>query len=352
MAPVRNRAALDALASNTHNQQFPGAPLHMHPLDTIKEFFAVGPLLGFVDAHLQSASANSWLSLDALRVILPVVFPLLVFCEFVFLFYVHRARLRQQYLAYKVPVLSYVLNNYLGALISIDLGLLAYNGLLPYAPWTVPFSIAGFVYALLVWELGNFIFHYSCHKVRLLWCLHSPHHSPVSMNLSVIWTGFFLHGFYANIVRFAVAALLGVPMNLLLLTILTIGIWGGYIHVSEEALPSRKRDGWLSAIFLCPSDHRVHHAKNANYIDKNFCNLFTLWDRLFGTYQPLIADERPEYGILREIDTNDFLDMYLGEFVLLGKDLMQAKTFGQRCALLFGPPGAQHGVETAVFRAT
>lgn len=311
----------------------------MNITEQIKGFFAVGPMLHYLEVHNYHVVLSDLLTLDGMRIILPVIFPALFLIEFLFLFFFNKLNLKRQYSLYKIPLISYALNIYLAAFITIDVGIYLFEALSKYAPFHVGLSFAGFFYALLVWELGNYVFHYSCHKVRLLWCLHSPHHAPVDMNLSVIWTAFFLHGTYATVVRMSIAALLGVQLDVLILVIMTIGVWGAYIHVSEEVLPSRTKDNWISYWFIGPSDHRVHHARNALYIDKNYCNLFTIWDKLFGTYQPINKDEKPEYGIMREMNDQSFLDNYLGEFYLLGKDLAKTRSVKEALFTIFGPPG-------------
>lgn len=311
----------------------------MYLLQYLHDFFAVGPLLGYWQAVGHRLAPDTVFTLDAMRAALPAIFPALLALEFLFLLYVNRAQPRRQYQDYKIPVLSNIANLWLGKLVALDLGMLAWQALARHAPLQVGVSWGGFLYGLLVWELGNYIFHYSCHKVRLLWCLHAPHHAPARMNLSVIWTGFFLHGAYASLVRFAVAALCGLSFELLMLTIVTIGVWGAFIHVSEEILPSRRRDGWLSLVFIGPSDHRVHHASNAVYIDKNYCNLFTLWDRLFGSYQTLLEGQRPVYGLMREVDQASFVDMYCGEWLLMWRDMRRAGNLGELWMTVFGPPG-------------
>jgi sterol desaturase/sphingolipid hydroxylase (fatty acid hydroxylase superfamily) len=116
------------------------------------------------------------------------------------------------------------------------------------------------------------------------------------------------------------------------------GCWGSLIHIGHDLMPSG-RLGWLNNVILTPSHHRVHHARNPVYIDKNYCNLLPIWDRVFGTYQAELPSVKPEYGITRNVKENSFIDAYFGEFALLFKDVRNAPSWRARLLYVFMPPG-------------
>ncbi|MEL6357556.1 MAG: sterol desaturase family protein, partial [Bacteroidota bacterium] len=93
-------------------------------------------------------------------------------------------------------------------------------------------------------------------------------------------------------------------------------------------------------IFNTPSHHRVHHGSDVKYLDRNHAGVLIIWDRLFGTFQA--EEERPEYGLTRNIHTYNPLQIATHEWQDLIQDQMQALTFRQRLGYLFGPPGYSH----------
>ncbi len=155
------------------------------------------------------------------------------------------------------------------------------------------------IYGYIVWEFAHFIYHYLAPKVRLFWCLHSTHHAPENMNLSVTYAHFFLEAPYADVIRTSICILAGVNPPLLFFIMFVDGTWGAFIHVGENILKDG-RLGFLNHVILTPSHHRVHHARNPLYMDTNFCNLLNVWDRIFGTFPALEKGEVAiEYGITR-----------------------------------------------------
>jgi len=98
----------------------------------------------------------------------------------------------------------------------------------------------------------------------------------------------------------------------------------------------------LQKWILTPSHHRVHHAKNPLYMDTNFCNLLNIWDRVFGTYQEEKDEVKIEYGITREMDSGNFMDVYFGEFVALFNDVKKAPGIKNKLLYIVMPPGWCH----------
>lgn len=266
--------------------------------------------------------------------------PALMVLEMAFLAYAYRSLPAWSH-AYKVPVLVAMLNFSLGAFIHIDVFFLAYRFFSKLPPFTVSVSVVGFLYGYVIWELGHFISHWSCHKVRLLWCIHSPHHAPTDMNLAVSGTNFFFQAPYMVFVKTAVCASLGVPMLLIVLISVVDGLWGGFIHVSDQAWHRGRIPALFGRIFMAPMHHRVHHATNPEYIDKNYCNLLPIWDRLFGTFQDEIESIPPRYGVTRPTQPGSLVDLYFGEIVFLVKDIAAASSLREAFLYILMPPGWQ-----------
>jgi len=194
------------------------------------------------------------------------------------------------------------------------------------------------LYALLAWELSTWVWHFGAHKIRLFWCLHAPHHAAQQFNMTVAWVHFFAEGYVTATIQLIILMVLCVPPPMLVVIMAFEPAWGTFIHAGERSLRTG-RLGFLRYGLITPSYHRVHHAKNALYLDTNFCTLLPFWDWLFGTLQPLRDEVRIEYGTTRRMDPTRFLDFYFGEFVVLMGDLRRARSWGERLRYLLKPPG-------------
>lgn len=194
------------------------------------------------------------------------------------------------------------------------------------------------IYGYLIWEFANWVFHYSSHRVRLLWCLHAPHHAPSELNMTVNWVHFFAETYYSNLVLLVFATLLGVNPVMFLALMSIESAWGMFIHVSDRALKNGNL-GILQHLIITPSHHRVHHAKNPLYMDTNFASVVPLWDWLFGTLQPLKKEVDVDYGITRELDVTNFMDLYFGELFLLYSDVKNAAGVKNKLLYIVKPPG-------------
>lgn len=294
---------------------------------------------------IEASTSRSWANLDGFDwavVLLAPIVPISLAVEFC----ITALRRRANFTSYRVNLMIYAVNRLIGTAINLSVAFSLIYLLKDYAMFQTSVTWYWFVYAYLVWELGQYIFHRLSHKVRLLWCLHSTHHAQEDMNISVSYAHFFLEGTFANLIRIPIATLCGVDPMLLTLILLIAPIYGSLIHTSEALLP-RGRIGPLRAIFLSPSDHRVHHAKNPIYIDRNYCNLFNIWDRLFGTYQAELDEIPIEYGVSRKVDAHKFADVYFGEFTLLCRDFVTAPGVKNKLMYLVMPPGWTHSGQHA-----
>ncbi|MBZ5859305.1 sterol desaturase family protein [Flavihumibacter profundi] len=246
--------------------------------------------------------------------------------------------MKELFRRYKTNFLAKVFNEYISKLFII----FVYIEMMPYfhkfALFTIPNTWYGWLYAYLMWELTYWIWHYLGHRVRLFWCLHSPHHAPAEMNLTVAWVHFFAEGYYTAIIQVPLLMLFGVTPEMVAIILVIDGTWGTFIHAGEDAFKNG-RLGFLEKILITPSHHRVHHAKNPLYIDTNFCVLLPFWDWLFGTLQNEKQEVKIEYGITRETEVTNFIDMYFGECICLFKDLKATPGFVNKIKLLFFPPG-------------
>ncbi|HEV9036076.1 MAG TPA: sterol desaturase family protein [Puia sp.] len=296
-------------------------------------FLGIGPLLDMY----HKGDYSSLHTLQGIENAIGPVIPFLLLLEIVRAAFFRRFKV----IDYKVQFFTYVFNQFAGRFIAIAataycIALFQKHGLL-----RTTFTWYWLIYGYIAWELSHFVYHYLAHKVRLLWCLHSTHHAPQTMNLSVTYAHFILEAPYADVIRTSICILLGVNPPLLFFIMFIDGTWGAFIHAGENVLKDGKL-GFLNKIILTPSRHRVHHARNPVYMDTNFCNLLNIWDRVFGT----LADERRdipiEYGITRKMNPNNFWDVYFGEIVALSKDVYAAPGLKNKFLYIVMPPGWSH----------
>jgi sterol desaturase/sphingolipid hydroxylase (fatty acid hydroxylase superfamily) len=179
-------------------------------------------------------------------------------------------------------------------------------------------------------------FHRASHEVRWLWATHAVHHSTNRLNILAAdrlgWTGSISGGFVFYLplmgLGFHPAAVAGM---------LALGLfYQSWLHT--EFIPKL---GLLEGIINTPSNHRVHHARNADYLDRNYGGVLAIWDRLFGTYVEERADEPCEYGLVKRLDSANPLYVALHEWIAIARDL---RTMPARYYLgyLLGPPGWSH----------
>jgi sterol desaturase/sphingolipid hydroxylase (fatty acid hydroxylase superfamily) len=309
----------------------------MEILDTI--YNEIVGFLGITQVWeiLKTSDYSAFKTFDGIVSLIYPIIPLLLILELILGLIYKKPHAK----VYKVNFLIYLFNRILGRFIAIAMVTYIIGALQPYAPFQVGITWYGLIYGYIIWEFGHFIYHYLAHKVRLFWCLHSTHHAPEDMNLSVTHAHFFLEGPYADTIRTTICIMLGVKPELLFLIMFIDGTYGAFIHIGENLLKDA-RLGFLNKIILTPSHHRVHHARNPLYIDTNFCNLLNIWDKVFGTFQDEQYDIDIEYGITRKIDSGSFIDVYFGEIIVLAKDVFNAPGIKDKLLYLVMPPGWSH----------
>jgi len=286
---------------------------------------------------LQAGDYSVFSTYDGVVSLIYPIIPFLLILEFILGLVYKKPHTK----VYKVNFLIYIFNRFIGRFIAIAMVTFIIGWLQPHALFQTKMTWYWFIYGYIVWEFGHFLYHYWGHKVRLFWCLHSTHHAPEQMNLSVTHAHFFLEAPYADVIRTTVCILLGVEPVMLFLIMFIDGTYGAFIHVGENMMKDG-RMGFLNKIILTPSHHRVHHARNPLYMDTNFCNLLNIWDKVFGTYQDEQHDIEIEYGITRKMNSGNFLDVYFGEFLALFKDVAKAPGLKNKLLYIVMPPGWSH----------
>jgi sterol desaturase/sphingolipid hydroxylase (fatty acid hydroxylase superfamily) len=209
----------------------------------------------------------------------------------------------------------------------------------------IPFAWWAFLLAFVLDDLAYYVFHRAAHRVRWFWASHVIHHSSQHYNLSTAlrqtWTGLFSLAFLFRLPLF----LIGFPPAMVGFVVGLNLVYQFWIHTEQVG----RMPCWFEAVMNTPSHHRVHHATNPRYLDRNFAGVFIVWDRLFGTFEPENAAERPRYGIVRNLATLNPLWAAVHEWVAIARDLGRARSVGEIAGYTLGPPGWKPGggAETA-----
>ena len=158
-----------------------------------------------------------------------------------------------------------------------------------------PRGVALWILAALAWDFCYYWFHRFSHEISILWAAHAVHHQSEDYNLSTALrqtsTGF-LFGWIFYLPLFVV----GFPLEVLITVNAVNLIYQFWVHTQLI-----RRLGPLEAILMTPSHHRVHHAQNERYIDKNYGGMFIIWDRLFNSYEPERDDDPVVFGVRKPL---------------------------------------------------
>lgn len=193
--------------------------------------------------------------------------------------------------------------------------------------------------AFVTYDLMFWVAHAAGHRVRLLWCFHSVHHTSTEMRLTSAVRGSALDFVYLPWF-FVWIPLLGVHPAMLLVVESASRMWGVVTHLSPALVG---RLGLLDRVVVTPSVHRVHHGTELAYLDTNYGEVLLLWDRLFGTWTPEGAT--PTYGLTTPVDPGDLAAVQLSPWRALWRDLSRAPTLTARLRYLLDAPGWSHDSE-------
>lgn len=169
-----------------------------------------------------------------------------------------------------------------------------------FSQYAFPIDWHPLAYWLMLFLCEDLLFwleHYVDHKVRIFWAVHVTHHSSEEYNLTTGFRSSVFMPFYRYLYFIPLAIMGFRPIDILFMYAIT-QIYGILVHTQwVQRLPR-----WYEYIFVSPSHHRVHHASNIPYLDKNMGMALIIWDRMFGTFAEELPDEKPVYGLTKPVD--------------------------------------------------
>ena len=234
-----------------------------------------------------------------------------------------------------VSSISSGLTNIIKDSLGIGVVLITYPYLLEHlALFQIKITFLVWVIAFIAIDFAGYWNHRLSHKINFFWNQHVIHHSSEEFNLACA-----LRQSISNLLGYfpfllLPAALLGVPAEVISVLVpvhLFAQFWYHTQHIGKM--------GWLEYIIVTPSQHRVHHAINPEYIDKNLGQLLCIWDRWFGTFQKELEDVPPQYGILKPARTWNPVHINFQHIWRLLKDAWRTQNYWDKIRIWFMPTG-------------
>lgn len=222
---------------------------------------------------------------------------------------------------------------------NVLVGLLSKGMVFALFTWVHKFAVFQIGYHWWAWVLAFFAddlsyywFHRTSHECRFFWASHVVHHSSQHYNLSTAlrqtWTG----GFFGFIFWLWMPLVGFQPIMIFTMQAISL-LYQFWVHTELV-----KHVGVFEWVMNTPSHHRVHHATNPQYIDRNHAGILIIWDRIFGSFEP--EREPCVYGLTANINSFNPLRIAFHEWVSIGQDLRRAHTWRDRFIAVFGNPGA------------
>jgi sterol desaturase/sphingolipid hydroxylase (fatty acid hydroxylase superfamily) len=200
------------------------------------------------------------------------------------------------------------------------------------------------ILAFIVWDFSYYWYHRASHGVNWLWASHSVHHSSEQYNLSTAFRQSWVQNLSGGFLFKLVLPLLGFdPMVVFMVDVIGMGYQSwlhsdmiGRLHPSFEFL------------FNSPSHHRVHHASDLKYLDKNHGGVFIIWDRVFGTYKE--EEEKPAYGLTTNLSSQKVQNIMWNYWRYLLRRVLSCRSLIVGIKYLFASPGWSHDGSTVTVK--
>ena len=259
-------------------------------------------------------------------------FVLLIIIEHLASLYLHKEVNRSMD---TISSLSSGMTNTLKELLGLTVVIVSYGWMVDqFAIFQIQSEIWLYVLCFILVDFASYWSHRFNHEINVMWNRHIVHHSSEEFNLScalrqsisgIIGVYFFLY---------IPMALIGIP-SIIVAIVAPLHLFAQFWYHTRLI----DKMGWLEYIIVTPSHHRVHHAINPEYIDKNYSAIFIIWDKLFGTFQEEMKDIPPVYGVKKPVRTwNPFVINYQHLFQLI-KDCWYTKNWRDKLRIWFMPTG-------------
>ena len=234
-----------------------------------------------------------------------------------------------------VSSISSGMTNSVKDVLGLSITFISYNWMLSkVAIFHLEANALTFIIAFIAIDFYGYWIHRLAHQINFLWNKHAIHHSSEEFNLACALRQSISS--FVNLFTFLLlpAALLGVPTKVIVITLpiqLFLQFWYHTTYI--------KKMGFLEKILVTPSHHRVHHAINPEYMDKNHSQIFIIWDKLFGTFQEELDTVPAVFGITRPAQTWNPIRINFQHLHLLIADAWRSDTWKDKFTIWFKPTG-------------
>ena len=200
--------------------------------------------------------------------------------------------------------------------------------------YSIENSLIIYIIAFICIDFAGYWSHRLNHRINLFWNQHIIHHSSEEFNLACALRQSFSDLLGYTALFLIPAAVIGVPEDVITL-LAPLHLFGQFWYHTQHI----GKLGFLEYFLVTPSQHRVHHAINPIYIDKNLAPIFCIWDRLFGTFQEELDEEPPVYGVLKPVKTWNPLLINFQHLWGLIFDAWHTKSWREKLTLWWRPTG-------------
>lgn len=214
-----------------------------------------------------------------------------------------------------------------------------------YRLFQISNTLVYWIVLILAQDFLYWLLHYTGHYVRFFWAMHVTHHSSEHFNLTTGFRSTVFEPLY-RVFFYLPLAMMGFNAVDILFAYLVTQIYGNIVHTKSVG----KLHPIIEYLFVTPSHHRVHHASNVRYLDKNMGMVLILWDRIFGTFQAEVPEEEIKYGLTKQPEDSGPVNIIFHEFIALYADVKKAPTFKDKLKYIFYPPGWSHDGSTQTAR--
>ncbi len=204
--------------------------------------------------------------------------------------------------------------------------------------WSIPTTWWSFILCIVSIDFCRYWAHRLGHVNRFWWATHVTHHNSNKYN----WSTSFRLGWtqHIKLIFFVPIALMGFDPVLFFICHQIEVLYQFWIHTQYI----KKLPRVIEYVFTTPSHHRVHHGKNAHYLDKNFGSTLIIWDRMFGTFQP--EDVPVDFGITKEVNSHDPIESNFHEWQDIVRDVRKSRTLKEAYTMVFTSPAKLEKVKS------
>ncbi len=269
-------------------------------------------------------------------------FLVLIAIEYVFSLLMHKQVNR---LFDTISSLSSGITNVIKDVLGLSIVIISYSWLVDHlAIYHIQSTVLTYILAFVGIDFAGYWIHRWSHEINVFWNRHIIHHSSEEFNLSCALRQSVSEIFALFTFTYIPMAILGIPAQVVAV-VAPIHLFAQFWYHTTLI----NKMGWIEYILVTPSHHRVHHAINPEYMDKNYSQIFIIWDKLFGTFQPEKEEIPAVYGVTRAVHTwNPWIINYQHLWLLIS-DAWRTKSFIDKLRIWFMPTGWRPADVSAAF---